>query len=607
MTDQTTQRQDEASAQLAGRLLAGLAGATILTLLLSLHSTLHGVAGIALLLTFAFLTTFIVWLRLRLQARAATEAWAKPEHAARSQSLFGSDHAEADPFSPQAALRRFETLALPLFTPLLMLLEAGAAVWLGRRLFAPMSAPDATLPAAGLMAGQAFGLYLAGKYLQSLSAHPARRLLKEPATAILVACGFSLLIMLTSVAVHAGFPLADRLGGLLIAALLALLALEHAARSLGQLYRMRGKPPGTPYASSLLQRLSSPAAWFAPVTDTLDYQFGLQLTRSRNLTLISRAVFPFIALQLALLYLLSCFVFLGPGEQGLRERLGRPVRADQPLRSGLHLKWPWPFERILRFPSLRVQRMRIGVRADDGHDPDVILWTEPHFRMEHRWLVPAEVDAAADEEGRGVPVSLLSIYMVVDYRISDLHRYAYQFSDAAQTLKQLAERSLMREVSARDLDELLSHGRRETAAAVHRRLQTAVEDLELGVEIEFVGLADIHPPMEVAEAFQSVVGAFEQRQSTVLTAEAYRNRRLPEARAEAAANHWEAEAYRFVRGVNAEAETQRFEQRLLVHRAAPLSYLPDYRLRVLERMLPDIRKFVIIPEAQREVLEWKYE
>ena len=48
MTEDTIQRQDEASARLTGRMLTGLAGAAVLNLLLSLRSALNGGAGMAI-------------------------------------------------------------------------------------------------------------------------------------------------------------------------------------------------------------------------------------------------------------------------------------------------------------------------------------------------------------------------------------------------------------------------------------------------------------------------------------------------------------------------------------------------------------------------------
>ncbi len=607
MNDGAIHRMNVLPARLCGYLWPAFAATGLLNLVMFFFSGLRGVLGTALFLVFGLITALIVRLRLQLSCKAEEENLGQKAGPPLSQSLFGGDGQDVEPFSAQAAQRRFEKVAIPLMAPLLMIVETAAAIWLFNQLFAPAPDPVAMLPTAGMMAGQAFGFFLSGKYLQSLAKHPAHRLLREPAVALLVACGLSLLVMLTSVAAHAGFPMADQIGGLLTALLLTLLAVEHAIRSLGQLYRVHRRPSYIPYASSLLHRLSQPAAWFAPVTDTLDYQFGFQLSKTRSWALLSRAVLPFIALQMTLLYALSCFVFLEPGERGFREILGRPQLADQPLASGLHLKWPWPFERIRRFPAMRVQRLRIGVYTDSDEDPDVILWTQPHFQRELHWLVPGKQDDEAESEARGVPVSLLSIYMVVDYRISDLESYAYRFTNPRQTLKQLAESSLMREVGKRDLDELLSHGRREAAQAVHDHLRETVERLDMGISIDFVGLADIHPPLEVADAFQSVVGAFEERQAMILMAEAYRNRLLPQAEADAASLRSEARAYLAARSLAAEAEAQRFEQRLKVHRAAPNSYLSDYRLRALELILPDIRKFVITPETHREVVEWKYE
>ena len=68
--------------------------------------------------------------------------------------------------------------------------------------------------------------------------------------------------------------------------------------------------------------------------------------------------------QLGVLLLSTCFVFVEPGEQGLLERFGKRVR-PRAAGPGAHVKWPWPIDRVYRFRTHQIQtsgRIRRGAR-----------------------------------------------------------------------------------------------------------------------------------------------------------------------------------------------------------------------------------------------------
>jgi membrane protease subunit HflK len=80
---------------------------------------------------------------------------------------------------------------------------------------------------------------------------------------------------------------------------------------------------------------------------------------------MEKALAWLILIQFVVLVLSSCFVFVNPGEQALLERWGQPREAV--LNPGLHLKMPWPVDKVFRFHTDKIQSFRIGMAADEDH------------------------------------------------------------------------------------------------------------------------------------------------------------------------------------------------------------------------------------------------
>jgi membrane protease subunit HflK len=159
------------------------------------------------------------------------------------------------------------------------------------------------------------------------------------------------------------------------------------------------------------------------------------------------------------------------------------------------------------------------------------------------------------------------------------------------------------------------------------------------VEIMFLGLQGIHPPPQVAPAYQEVVGAVQKKQAFILNAQAQRNTTLttlagsvqdanelyilasqyqqakrqnqlerveelaPEldraftrARGEIYQTLRESQSYAFETATLAEASGLRFASQLKAYRAAEKIYKHRLKLGVLEDALGDIRKYVVVAD-----------
>ncbi|MCK5565437.1 MAG: hypothetical protein KAJ07_09340, partial [Planctomycetes bacterium] len=258
------------------------------------------------------------------------------------------------------------------------------------------------------------------------------------------------------------------------------------------------------------------------------------------------------------------------------------------------------------------------------------------------------------DEG-AIPVSIVRAAVPVHYRIKDLKSYLYSHADTEEMLMAICYRELVNfaasskieasESEGSDISEdgMLGGGRKEAAEYLTRHVQASADAMDLGVEVVFLGLQGVHPPPDVAEDYQKVVGAVQKRQAEILIALAGRNRVLATlggsvresnelyelayryqqakdngedteelsaafedalvgAKGEIFKTLSEAQSYAFERAKTAEADGKRFGDQVIAYKASPRIYKRLQRLEMLEEALADIRKYVVVAdENDRQV------
>jgi regulator of protease activity HflC (stomatin/prohibitin superfamily) len=126
----------------------------------------------------------------------------------------------------------------------------------------------------------------------------------------------------------------------------------------------------------------------------------------------------------------------------------------------------------------------------------------------------------------------------------------------------------------------------------------------MGVKITFVGLESVHPPIQVAEAFEKVVGALQEKQAKVLEAQGQAQEILAKAGGESEVLQFNAQGYAFERSEVARADAERFAHQIEAHQKGGQVYLWREYLSVMDQMLPAMRKYVINSD---NVNSWIYE
>jgi len=488
--------------------------------------------------------------------------------------------------------------------------------------------PEATLPLryASLSLALALVSVIGGSYFVGVSREAGCRWIRPCGAWMFLAAGLFLLSGIALVGEHAQVAIErlDVRAAKIGAAALLVLGLELIANFIIEFYRPRtpGEAERPLYESRILALFTEPGGIARNVALSLDYQFGFRVSEVWFYRFLERTLVPFAMVMAACLWLQTCIVVVNTEENGIRERFGRVVDRT-PLKPDIYFKLPAPFARIYKFPVERVQRIPIGYIPGTEDDPTlaamdpelqgdmtgrVIVWSKIHAKEETDFVVACDPELADEDPDQAdspgalpVTVYFLSANFPLYFKVRNLYEYAYGHQDALHALEKVATREVVRYLANVDFFKILTVGRAEGAKELQRRIQLAADGLNLGVDIVFVGLQGLHPPVTVGSAFDEVVAAMEEKHEEALKAERYAIKTQPAAEGQAVTLTAQAEAYRQNRVRVAEAEAERFTKQLLAYDASPKLFVLRSFLDVLENEGAPARKYVVAAEGGAEV------
>lgn len=412
-----------------------------------------------------------------------------------------------------------------------------------------------------------------------------------------------------------------------------------------------GEIPRPAFDSRFLGLLTAPESLGQVVGELINYQFGVEVSRSWFYQMLGRAVTPLTVFAGAVLFALSTLVIVGPDEQGTVLRNGALARG--PLGPGMHLKAPWPIETSEIYPTGKVLQLTISSDKLGRFEKkrEGLLWTggdDDAAKMGLEFFLCASETG----DGSGSSLSLLVADVIVQYRIGDLVKFLEGSTSARESIELVTQQEASNYFAGKTLEELLSRGRTEGGPELQKRIQARVDALGLGFEIVDVGVTTLQPPPgKVAREFHRQIGAQQERETLVqlankdaiktlakvagsvdrsrkineaiirlddsrtaaaeaaakigardilpLTAQQLAKQELEieellgEARGEAAEIVHKARSDRWKKTIGERSALERFAGQLLAYQAAPAYFRTKQYLEVLANSLVDRRKVVI--------------
>jgi len=557
-----------------------------------------------------FIVTLISFFQMGLEAKERLEQLEFDEinREKNAASLFSTD---AETFPAKRSREQFERFFLPGFTVLLFFAEAAAAYfvwkWLDREIVLPL---QQGMIALALFAVLSLVLFLLGKYSGNIARFENQRLLK-PGSSFLVFGSYICAAIAIAIGLqYGGVARADFYLARGLVVILGLAAIETLLNLIFELYRprVRGKHERLVYESRLLGLMSQPEGIFTTAAHALDYQFGFKVSETWVYRFVEKALAWLILVQFVILVLSTCFVFVSPGEEALLERFGTPTGSNSLLKPGVHVKAPWPIDKLYRFRTDEIQSFTIGQGPGEEHG-STITWSVKHEDQPMNLMVAAKDSSTmtstngSPSASGGVPVDLLTVGIPVQYQIDDVKAYAYNHVDSGKLLEKIATREVTKYLVGVDLFDIMSSGKEKAAADLSRAIQNEANRLKLGVKIVLVGLEDIHPPQKVVAAFENVVGARQEAQARIRQAEGYAVQTRTLAEGQATRTIREAESFKAETLANAEARASQFKSQLVAFKAAPEVYMNRAYLQPWINSATNARLYVVTSTNTHDVYQ----
>ncbi|MFG0330648.1 MAG: SPFH domain-containing protein [Phycisphaerales bacterium] len=399
-----------------------------------------------------------------------------------------------------------------------------------------------------ITAGIAAVLFIFSRYVSGMSKQPAWSNLRGGAAVSVGTALVGAVLALSYSFVVTGNEFLIHLVSRLLPFFIGFVGLEIAVNFVLNIYRPRrpGEIPRPAFDSRVLSLLATPDSVVKSINDAINYQFGFEVTSTWAYQLLARLVIPLVAFLVALIVVLNGAAVVEPHEQAIVTRFGKRVYADRVLDSGIVFKWPW--DQVESYPVYRIHEVTVGhadnVELSDGP----LLWGEAHTTGAEDLIIvrPTALRRSENDGDSGRDERVVRDFAVLNAEVPVHYRIKTGMDDAPgggqrpglinyvefvagernrdELLTALATRIVHRYAASLRIDEILGDRRADMPNELQQLIQAELDAMHAGLEVVFVGVAGIHPPvgeeLGVVEAFEEVLKAREEREASIQEARA---------------------------------------------------------------------------------------
>lgn len=311
---------------------------------------------------------------------------------------------------------------------------------------------------------------------------------------------------------------------------------------------------------------------------------GVDVARSEIVGFSMRILEPVLLITLLAVWLTTSIVIVPPEKEAIFKRFGR-ISGAASCPAGLYFKLPWPVSSVELYEPHRIRTINIGFEPDPKQRH--IIWTKSHAVNYFHLIV-------------GDGVEIIAIDCQLMYRVSNLFKYITSLQNPEEFISATAYKYLTQATVSTKFDEIISRDRKLLAEQLKTNIQGALDRNDLGVQIVEVVFLAMHPPIEVAEAYEDVISAQIDKLTYVLKANTENTHKLFMSKADAGGKVLEAKSYAAGTVSRAVGDAASF-----VSRTAGFELEPDlarFRLRLdrLQQLLGTKTIYVIDKTLMRE-------
>jgi len=298
---------------------------------------------------------------------------------------------------------------------------------------------------------------------------------------------------------------------------------------------------------------------------------------------------------LVLVFLGSGFFTVGPQEQAIVLRLGKPVGQGRQalLGPGPHWAWPAPIDEVIKLhiTSLTNASATVGwyqtpeERARPGAP-------EPP--------APPSLNPASSSYALSADTNIIHVFASAKYRITDPIHFLFDYSNAPAFITNALNNALLSVSSEMGVDAILTSNRAAFREQVQMRVQelTALENL--GVTVDQVDF-DSSPPLFLKGKFSEVDDAMIKRDGALKQAQTYATTNVNHAIGAAANRINLAESARTNMVAMIEAQANAFLTNRAQFESNPELFKRIKQMNALERVYAGVDDKIVVPPNSHEL------
>ncbi len=322
------------------------------------------------------------------------------------------------------------------------------------------------------------------------------------------------------------------------------------------------------------------------ISDTLEKYTGLSLKSLWSIKLTG-AVLPGAVLFLAvLLFVSTCIYKVEPYEEAVVYRFG--TLSEMSVTQGLHFKLPYPIDKVELYEVHRSKSVTVGYEATGADDN---LWNGTHASEEYTLLT-----------GNGN--ELVSANLKLNYHISNLTDYIKTSSEPERILTAFAYEAVLSHTAFTDLDTLMSVDRTGLSAELKKEINEQLSAAAVGVTVDEVILESIHPPVDIADVYQSVVSAAVKKTTLITNAEKEAANSIANAEKTAKTSVKDAEARQTEKISTARYDAAVFDAADEAYRQHPESFRLSKYLDTFVTAVKGKKMYVFTPSAESSMNDY---
>jgi len=273
---------------------------------------------------------------------------------------------------------------------------------------------------------------------------------------------------------------------------------------------------------------------------------------------------------------------VGSQEAGVVLRFGEYIKKVTP---GLHFKIPF-VDKVEKVPVYMNLKEEFGFRTRGAGIKTII--DKSGFEGESLMLTG--------------DLNIVKVNWIIQYKIKDPIRFLFRVREVEETVRYLSESVMRLEVGNHSVDEVLTIGREEIADNAFSLLQKELNDYETGVDLLLVKLKDVVPPDLVAESFNEVEKAKQEKERMINQAEKEYNKVIPEAEGHAKEMISNAEGVAISRVNNALGDVAKFNYVYAQYRRAPKVTRTRLFLETMNEIMQNAGKKLFIDPNQQGLI-----